>query len=132
MRLQFFPLHFVLSAFVTVTASHAGEKSSSIPEQSPKPVETPSMDLGGQVYESRCVQCHGMEGKGDGRLSKAIKNPPPFNLTMSVVSDDYLKQIILNGGEEMGRSPSMPPWRDKLSELQVNSVIIYLHSLRHR
>lgn len=86
--------------------------------------------LGPQVYSTRCVLCHGKYGEGDGRMSKVIKNPPPFDLTASRMPDEYLRQIINKGGEAMGRSKQMPPWGDQLSDTEVNAVILHLKSIR--
>jgi mono/diheme cytochrome c family protein len=89
-----------------------------------------SVDLGRETYQSRCVLCHGEYGLGDGRMSKVVKNPPPFNLTNSSMPLDYLKLIITKGGEPIGRSKQMPPWGDQLTPLEINAVADYIHTLR--
>lgn len=89
-----------------------------------------SIDLGRDIFKSRCVLCHGKYGFGDGRMSKIIKAPPPFNLTKSIMPLDYLKQIITKGGEPIGRSKQMPPWGGQLSPLEVDAVAEYVHTLR--
>ncbi len=91
----------------------------------------PSMlEKGRRVYKSRCVLCHGEWGKGDGKMSKIIKDPPPFNLTLSGLPDEFLKQIIMQGGKAVGRSYQMPPWKDELSEEEIDSTIYYIKTLR--
>lgn len=90
----------------------------------------PITQLGKDVYDTRCVLCHGRYGEGDGRMSKLLKDPPPFDLTASRVPEDYLKAIINKGGEAMGRSKHMPPWSDQLSEKEVDAVIAYLLTIR--
>lgn len=92
--------------------------------------EKPSLKLGQQTYANRCVLCHGKYGEGDGRMKKIIKSPPPFNLTLSRMSDTYLKKIISGGGESVNRSPQMPPWKDQLNDVEIDSVVLYLKSLR--
>lgn len=87
-------------------------------------------NLGKQVYEARCVLCHGKDGLGDGRMAKIIKNPPPFNLTLSGVPKFYLTDIISKGGEAMGRSPQMPPWSDQLASNEIEAVVDYIVTLR--
>lgn len=82
------------------------------------------------VFLTRCALCHGKFGEGDGRMARVIKNPPPFNLTLSGAPDDYLKQIISKGGAAMGRSPRMPPWGGDLTPLEIDSVILYLKTIR--
>ena len=89
-----------------------------------------SAEVGRDVYRTRCVLCHGVEGLGDGKMAKIIKEPPPFNLTVSRVPDEYLRMIIGGGGSEVGRSERMPPWRDELTAEQMGSVILYIKTLR--
>ncbi len=91
---------------------------------------TPSIRLGRGIFQGRCALCHGKGGEGDGKMAKIIKNPPPFNLTLSRMPDEYLKAIIKKGGQAMGRSPRMPPWGTDLSDREVASVIMYIKTLR--
>jgi cytochrome c oxidase cbb3-type subunit 3 len=90
----------------------------------------PSKRMGRAIYKGRCSLCHGPYGLGDGKMARIIKDPPPFNLTLSRAPDDYLKQIIAKGGEAMGRSPRMPPWGTDLSGPEIESIILYLKTLR--
>ncbi len=82
------------------------------------------------VFLTRCALCHGKFGEGDGRMARVIKDPPPFNLTLSGAPDEYLEQIISKGGAAMGRSPRMPPWGGDLTPLEIDSVIMYLKTIR--
>lgn len=82
------------------------------------------------IFQSRCALCHGPHGEGNGRMAKVIKNPPPFNLTKSVMPAQYLSLIIEKGGTELNRSPQMPPWGDQLNEDEINSVVEYIIGLR--
>ena len=63
-------------------------------------------------------------------MSRIIKNPPPFNLTLSRADDKYLSDIIHKGGEQMQRSPRMPPFGDDLTEPEITSAILYIKTLR--
>jgi len=85
---------------------------------------------GRNLFKNFCTLCHGANGEGDGKMARIIKNPPPFNLTQSRVPDSYLKDIINKGGEAMGRSPRMPPWLEQLTKEEVESVVLYLKTLR--
>lgn len=91
---------------------------------------TPSERIGRAIYLGRCALCHGKQGKGDGKMVRIIKNPPPFNLTLSRIDGQYLRDIIAKGGEAVGRSPKMPPWGTDLSGKEIDSVIMYLKTLR--
>lgn len=90
----------------------------------------PSLRIGRAVYLGRCKLCHGTEGLGDGKLSRVIKTPPPYNLTRSRLKDSALRNIISKGGEAVGRSPKMPVWEGDLSAPEIDSVIMYIKTLR--
>lgn len=89
-----------------------------------------SRRLGQEIFSNRCVLCHGKYGEGDGRMARVIKTPPPFDLTASRMPDDYLRKIISEGGEFMGRSKQMPPWKNELNNVELESVIIYIKTIR--
>lgn len=90
----------------------------------------PSVRMGRGIYQGRCSLCHGKGGEGDGKMARIIKNPPPFDLTVSRMADGYLKKIISGGGQSVGRSPRMPPWGTDLSSKEIESVILYIKTLR--
>jgi cytochrome c oxidase cbb3-type subunit 3 len=90
-----------------------------------------SRAMGKSIFESRCILCHGENGEGNGRMAKIITDPPPFDLTKSVMPQDYLTKIIAGGGEAVGRSPQMPPWGDQLTSSEVAAVAQYIATLRN-
>jgi mono/diheme cytochrome c family protein len=85
-------------------------------------------------FENYCVSCHGPRGEGDGPVAASL-DPKPAHLgdraTMSGKQDDYLFQVIKNGGASVGRSPMMAPWGGSLSDAQIRDVIAYIRSLAH-
>lgn len=42
------------------------------------PLTPPALDVGRQLFQSQCTQCHGATGLGDGMLAATL-NPPPAN-----------------------------------------------------
>jgi len=85
---------------------------------------------GRKIYRARCEGCHGATGKGDGRMSRVIRNPPPTDLTRSTLSQQDTIAIISAGGDALGRSARMPPWGQELAHSEVLSVVNYLGTLR--
>ena len=81
---------------------------------------------GKQVYQARCVLCHGPEGKGDGPASAAL-NPKPRNHTdgtyMKSRTDEELLAVIHNG------KGAMPAWKAVLSEQEMQDVLKYVRTL---
>jgi mono/diheme cytochrome c family protein len=94
----------------------------------------PDAARGKLQFESYCVSCHGARGEGDGPAGLAL-NPRPAHIGdrayMSGKTDEYLFDVIKNGGASVGRSPLMAPWGGMLSDAQIRDVIAYVHSLAH-
>lgn len=88
----------------------------------------PSMlEQGRAIYEQRCLNCHGPEGRGDGTRAISL-SPRPGNLISahtSAKSDQDLLKIIANGRSRT----AMPAWKDRLSEDEQQAVLTYMRSL---
>lgn len=111
-----------LFVIVLVSASACG-KNSEPPQPtsgSPnaKPESGPSHPRSGaqpaqaeQMFATVCVTCHGVDGTGKGPAAESL-NPKPRNYTdpqwQASVTDDQIKEIILKGGQALGKSPMMP------------------------
>ena len=88
-----------------------------------------SAKAGASLFKSNCLSCHGAEGKGDGPSGRHLPTRPT-NLTMSKAPDEYLKFIITEGGDAMGRSATMPAWGATLTSTDIESIILYINTLR--
>ena len=86
-----------------------------------------------KVFKFYCAQCHGLTGKGDG--PNVTKDFPvsPRNFTsakeMNKLSDADLRNVILDGGPAVDKSPMMPPWGKTLTKEEVDGLIKYLRGL---
>jgi mono/diheme cytochrome c family protein len=89
-------------------------------------------NAGKAKYESLCAGCHGKTGKGDGPAAASL-NPKPQDHSdgkvMNSLSDQYLTDIIKNGGAGMKKSPLMPAWGKTLKDQEIADVIAYIRSL---
>ena len=84
----------------------------------------PNPEKGKESYETFCVNCHGIHGKGDGPAAKML-TPPPANFTskkINVKPDKELLTIIRNGKP----NTAMPPWKDTLSKQQIHDTLAYI------
>ncbi|MBC8241791.1 MAG: cytochrome c [Alphaproteobacteria bacterium] len=85
------------------------------------------------VFKFYCAQCHGLTGKGDG--PNVTKDFPvsPRNFTnakeMDKLSDADLKNVIMDGGPSVSKSPMMPPWGKTLSAEQVDGLVKHLRGI---
>ena len=78
--------------------------------------ENSNNNEGKQIYENKCVTCHGL--KGNAQASGAS------DLTVSELSKEKLIEVIKNGRN------SMRPYKEELSESQIDSVAKYVIELR--
>jgi mono/diheme cytochrome c family protein len=79
-----------------------------------------------QIFESRCVTCHGPEGAGNGPASAGL-TPPPRNFQdpawQQSVTDTHIEQIVQYGGAAVGRSPAMPSNPDLTGKPEVVAAL---------
>ncbi|HEX2056269.1 MAG TPA: cytochrome c [Nitrospiraceae bacterium] len=86
-----------------------------------------SLDRGKMIYQSRCLECHGPEGRGDGEKAPFL-SPRPGSLVSaatSAKSDRELLRTIQNGKPRT----AMPAWKDILTEEEIREVLEYVRSL---
>src|SRR3954469_13700647 len=86
-------------------------------KDSQPPPPPPAQDSGAQLsqaenmFEAKCARCHGIKGDARGPFSDSL-HPRPHNYTdpawQASVTDDQIKEVILKGGVNLGKSPAMP------------------------
>lgn len=86
-----------------------------------------SVAIGRELYQARCMACHGVNGDGDGPQAAGL-NPPPARLTLHVPlhSDGDIFAFIENGLP----GTAMPAWRGTLTEEQMWHLVNYLRTLK--
>ena len=70
------------------------------------------------MFAQTCAVCHGMNGKGDGQMAQNL-NPKPRDYTdpawQASVTDEQIKTIIMEGGQAVGKSATMPAQKTQLA-----------------
>ena len=90
------------------------------------------VDKGSSLFKQNCSSCHGVNAEGTLDWKKTDSNgkypPPPLNGTAHAWhhSTELLKKTIQEGGIKLGGS--MPPFKDKLSDEDMDAVIAYFQS----
>lgn len=77
------------------------------------------------IYGKRCASCHGKDGKANtfkGKLRSARDLTDPQ--WQADVSDERIFNSIMNGRGKM------PSYGKKLSEVEINSLVSYVRSLK--
>ncbi|OGG45204.1 MAG: hypothetical protein A3F84_07495 [Candidatus Handelsmanbacteria bacterium RIFCSPLOWO2_12_FULL_64_10] len=87
---------------------------------------------GQRVFTRYCAVCHGAEGAGDGFNAYNL-NPKPRDLNdaqfQRAVSDEWLAEVIAQGGRGVSRSPLMPAWGHTLTKGRVREVVAFIRTL---
>ncbi|KKS37246.1 MAG: hypothetical protein UV01_C0012G0033 [Parcubacteria group bacterium GW2011_GWA2_42_14] len=87
----------------------------------------PGVKNGQKIFQTNCVACHGVRGKGDGGAAKALPKKPQ-DLTLSEIQNlpnSVLSQKIRNGAPSNG----MPPWKH-FNDKEISDLVAYIKTLK--
>jgi mono/diheme cytochrome c family protein len=88
----------MLSGAVLVFGVHSHTAASNPRDGNPVPSTQESIDRGKMLYQQNCVQCHGIDGKGDGPESPNLSPAPTdFRQHMPLHTDPQFYGFIANG-----------------------------------
>jgi len=97
-----------------------------------------AVQAGKQVYERRCLPCHGVNGAGDGPAADTM-NPRPRDFTAALFKLRSTQKDELPTDEDLYRTISrgipgtgMPAWKQLLSEDERLKVIAYIKTFSGR
>ncbi|MBM4777188.1 MAG: cytochrome c [Archangiaceae bacterium] len=134
-------LILIISSLVAVVAFAEPAKKPADPKAAPaaapaadakKVAITGDAAKGAAKYKELCVSCHGETGKGDGVAAAAL-TPKPANFTdaahAATVTDEYILNMIKEGGAANGKSPLMASWKAALKEDELQNVAAFVRSL---
>jgi mono/diheme cytochrome c family protein len=92
----------------------------------------PEVAAGQKIYATHCAACHGESGKGDGPSAAGFATKA-FDLTdgrlLNTLPDQFLVEVIRDGGPAHGLAPTMPPFNRTLSAEQIDQVVAYVRTL---
>lgn len=92
------------------------------------PLDALSISRGAQLFAGHCADCHGPQGKGNGRLADTLSTPPTDLLTEPHTArhtvGNFYHQIIYGVPDT-----DMPGFRDELTDEDVWDVVNFLHTL---
>ncbi|HVY79697.1 MAG TPA: cytochrome c [Steroidobacteraceae bacterium] len=82
-----------------------------------------------KLYDTYCVQCHGVNRDGNGLNSGDMAVKPRDHTdskAMGDTPDDQLFKAIKNGGLSVNKSVLMPTWGGVLTDEQIRDLVKYL------
>jgi len=86
-------------------------------------------EIGRRLYQQYCQVCHGIDGEGDGIMTKLI-GMIPIDLTNSNETN-HLSNVDLVKYIFDGKGKFMPAWRSILSQSDVEALVSYIRLLSH-
>jgi cytochrome c oxidase cbb3-type subunit 3 len=95
-------------------------------------VQAQAKETAADNYRAYCVQCHGMQGNGNGiniRDMSVVPRDHTDAQAMSARSDDILFKAIKEGGSSISKSVLMPPWGATLSDEEIKELVQHLRML---
>jgi mono/diheme cytochrome c family protein len=144
-RLQFGSLLLVLAAALALSPAARGQEAGSQAKLKKVPVKQTGEVEGAKLFRQYCAVCHGLDGKGNGPATAALKLPPP-DLTALAQSNggkfptDRVANVLANGTDYPAHgSKEMPIWgplfsrmsaNPSLGKLRVKNVTEYLQSIQ--
>lgn len=92
--------------------------------------------MGERLYAQHCAECHGVDLQGQADWKKPLPNgkypAPPHDDSGHTWhhGDELLLAVIANGGDGAGNMEhgDMPAFKDKLSEQDMHTVLVFLKS----
>ena len=95
-------------------------------------IQAQAKETAADNYKTYCVQCHGMQGNGQGVNIRDMSVQPRDHTdakAMSTRSDEMLFKVIKEGGLAIDKSVLMPPWGDTLNDDEIHDMVQYLRTL---
>jgi mono/diheme cytochrome c family protein len=93
------------------------------------PTDAASIKKGGSLYQRSCATCHGLSGKGDGPVARALTTKPSDFSKGEFRHGDSDEQVYKS--IEVGIPKNgMVGWKGKMSQAEMLSVVAYLRTLK--
>ena len=97
------------------------------------PTPPPGTPRVARLYLGLCATCHGESGRGSWRATLFLIRPGDLadSTRMAGHTDQYLADIIKNGGAPIGR-PGMPAFGGSLGDDDIRALVAYVRTLGAR
>ena len=83
---------------------------------------------GQAIFLQDCQGCHGPDGKGGGKGFMPHVGPLARKGYIETLPDDYLADVIAEGGAAAGKSAFMPVWKNTLSQQDIADVVAFIRT----
>ncbi len=87
------------------------------------PAAAADLGLGKKVYDQKCASCHGADGKGNAKMSTALKVEIKPLSASAAKPDAEIRKVL-----EEGKKP-MPGYAKTLNPAEMDAVLAYTKDL---
>lgn len=87
-------------------------------------------ERGKDLYKRYCRGCHGVDGRGGAHTFMPHVDRLTEKGYIDLLPDEYLYQVIIEGGAFVGKSSYMPAWKTQLSDQDVQDLIAHIRQFR--
>lgn len=87
------------------------------------------LNNGGKLYRQYCTGCHGEDGRGGGHTFMPHVDRLTKKGYVDLLPDEYLVDVIAEGGKYYGKSSFMPSWKEALTIKEMQDIVAYIRTL---
>src|SRR5882757_4065164 len=102
--------------------------SSLSPVMLPAAIAAGDARQGETIFLQYCQGCHGPDGRGGGKGFIPHVGPLARKGYIETVPDEYLADVIAEGGLAVGKSGYMPSWKTTLTQQDIADVIAFIRT----
>ena len=88
-----------------------------------------SIAAGKKLYDTQCATCHGVTGKGDGKMAASIPDPKPADMTDATWKHGGSDGEIFTISRDGSKGTGMRGFAAKMKTQDIWNVVNYLKSL---
>lgn len=127
-RLVFIPLILMITSLAIALPPIAIEAYPETYRRTPVPFDAVSIANGEQLYRENCVTCHGLQGKGNGILSRTLSTKMP-DMLMEPHIEAHMAGDLYHWITYGMKDTDMPGYADKLTEEDRWDLVNFFHAL---
>jgi mono/diheme cytochrome c family protein len=83
---------------------------------------------GEAIFLRYCQGCHGPDGRGGGKGFMPHVGPLARRGYIETLPDEYLADVIAEGGLAAGKSAYMPSWKTTLTQQDIADVVAFIRT----
>lgn len=127
----------LFAIILTVSLTFAAAQVPKLPKSTAKPSASERKEIaeGSRLYQHYCASCHGIDGRGSGPVTPALRTVPP-DLTRiekkagAFPAEELQKAIAGRNGVSVHGTSEMPVWGTVLPKKEIASIVKYLESIQ--